>query len=143
LERIAVDVAYRIIHKAQKYGVPGATSFLAAAPPERFRRWLARVPTTSKIGDPVLVFVRDPENWSFLATGGIGGFTAGEYREIAYPQIADIQGFPPDNVPLRKRELTSLSVSTEEGAVDFETSPGEDLFALWNLLRKISWPLRK
>jgi hypothetical protein len=138
-----VDVAYRIIHKAQKYKLPGANSFLADAPPGQFRRMLVRVPNKSGVGDPVLVFVRDSENWSFLATKGIGGYTSGEYIEIVYSEITEIDGFSSDNVPLNKRKLHSLSVSSGGRTVKFETSPGEDLFALWNLLRQISWPLRK
>lgn len=138
-----MDVPYRIIHKARKFNLPGPNSFLADEPHPEFSDLLGRVPTDTKIGKPVLVFVRDSENWCFLAEAGIGGFTDAAFKEVAYHTITDVNGFPPEGAPLNKRELHSLSVSTRIETIEFEASPGEDLFSLWNLLRKISWPLRK
>ena len=140
VESQATLVEARALRTATVHGVPSANAFLVETLPDPAAALLRRLPKSSAIGKPLLAFVTQQADWTVLGTLGVAGEVGGAYDEVLYHQITDMTGFlmgPDGSVP-HKRNLDTLRVNVEGRTHQFRTSPGSDLFALWNICLKVT-----
>ena len=128
-----------IIRRAAKtYGLPCRSAFFVSEQADTAAPHLQRIPKSSRIGDPVLIFLTSGRDWSVVASRGVGGEVDDRWCEVPFAEIDGMNGFPEGHEPPHKRELDLLRVEASGRSLQFRSSAGSEFFAFWNICRKLA-----
>ena len=96
--------------------------------------------TDTGIGKPIVILAAGDSNGTLIGTSGIGGEVDGVWREVPYSNIQSVHGVEVygSGSKVLKADMDTLEVIRTDGQYLFKTSPGENLFCLLNIVRRLA-----
>ncbi len=129
----------RILWMAQQHQISDGSPILVEHAGTTERVLLGRLSDHSMIGVPTLVFATQKREGTIVGTSGLAGLTDERWIEISYSDINEVAGKKVTSADgrVRKQETDTLLATTKVGEFEFRTAPGESLFSLWNIVRRL------